>query len=172
MDPLEQVIREIHTELERRTATKVVLAIGTLDKNKHKRPPAVLWVEEGGSEEQPNCTMQDTLCFDVSRVHVTVWGESAEYCRLLYWNLKQAAHKAWGHDLQWVDRSPPNDAQQTGWATCGIVIEATAKLYLRVPAHPMRLPHGNEPPADTLKRQVINTEITGATISTDSIDEG
>jgi hypothetical protein len=160
MDPLEQVIREIHTELERRCARTVILGVDKLDKDKHKRPPAVLWVEQGGSDEMPNASIRNTLTFDVSRMHVTIWGDSAEYARLLYWNLKQAAHKVWGHDLQWSDRSPPSDAQQTGWATCGVVIEATAKLYLKVPTAPLQLPNGQNPPADSRPRQVTGHTIT------------
>lgn len=167
MDPLEQVIRLIHAELERRCAGTIGLGVCHADKVQHKGGYMVLWVEQGGAPEKPKATIRETLCADVSRVHITIWAESDEYCRLLYFNLLQAAEVIWGDDFQLTGRNPPDEAQQMGWATRGKVIEAEAKISIRVSSKPYRLPYGETPPADTVPRVV-----TGHTISTGIDQDG
>jgi hypothetical protein len=171
MDPFEEVTREIHTELERICARSITYGKDAKDREKIKAPPFVIWEEQGGADEEPNQTMSDTLLIDVSRVRVTVGGVDAEYARKLAWNLKQAGRTKWGRDLQWLDRSPPNDAKEGGYLACAVIFVLNARLSLRVRKTPWKLPNGQEPPAAYVQRQVVDHSFT-ATVSGDPPPDG
>lgn len=175
MDPVEEFIDEIHTELCRFSrvsnvqlklgcqqpmrptagARAIYYTIGGAARHEHHGVPCVSWVEVGGKTDPISETnVENRAVFaDVVRLRVLVMAANKEGARKLFMNLRNAALRTCGSQMVWGNYTAPSEELHSKNATVW-AIEADADLTLSVPKNPQQLPGFPEPIADYVSRKV------------------
>jgi hypothetical protein len=135
LDPVETLVRAIHAELEKVHGSKVRLAIGRLEANKHDRYPRVAWIEQGGRFEMvpshaDGIEVPAAVIAQRPNLLVKCWGKDVEDARALAFHTVLACSRVQQSRAQWErDYDVPDEHHETA----GTLLTMSVYLTLEVP---------------------------------------